>query len=103
MSKERYSANRKRVSEIYGLEPEDVSCHHIVQRSDAKNRKGPFYKYDVDQLSNLYPFELDGDGYHSSEHIRTHELIDKNEPKGNTRKRKGGTVYKRRKKKKRRK
>ena len=102
MSKERYSANRKRVSEIYGLEPEDVSCHHIIQKSDAKDPHSVFYGYDVDQLGNLYPFKVDGKGSQSSEHTRTHQLIERFEPQANT-PRKGGTVYKRRKKKKRRK
>jgi hypothetical protein len=94
MSKHEYEVNRKRVSEIFGLNPDEVSCHHICFRSDAKNKKSPLYKMDVDELSNLYPFPVDGPGHHSSEHIRTHELIERNEPQPNTKKR--GTVYKRR-------
>ena len=100
MSKERYRENRARVAKIYGLEPDEVSCHHIIEKSDVKKRGGVFEGYDVDQLSNLYPFKVDGKGSSSSEHTRTHQLIERNEPQANTpkRKRKGRTVYKRKKK-----
>ena len=82
MSKESYKINRARACEIYGLDPEEVSCHHIVERSDVKGRypKFPDPDFDVDQLSNLYPFKADK-GTNSSEHQRTHKLIEATETK----------------------
>jgi hypothetical protein len=53
-----YKANRKRVCEIYEKDPNKVSCHHIVFRSDAL-RNPLFEDEDINQVSNLYPFAND--------------------------------------------
>ena len=74
-SKERYNRNRDKVCEIYGVNPDRCSCHHIIQRSDAKDPTSVFFGYDVDQLSNLYPFPIKD----VEEHYRTHRLIEAQE------------------------
>jgi len=55
MGKERYKRNKKRVFEIYGIDPKDrrFSCHHIVFRSDRGRIVSK--DFDVNQPSNLYP------------------------------------------------
>jgi hypothetical protein len=53
-----YSENRKRVCEIYGKDSNKVSCHHIVDRYTALTDPA-FADYDINQPSNLYPFQDD--------------------------------------------
>lgn len=62
------------------MNPDRCSCHHIIQRSDVKGKRPKFPNYDVDQLSNLYPFKTDKNG-RSKEHERTHRLIEERETK----------------------
>ena len=55
-SSEYYNENRRRVFEIYGLDPKDsrYNCHHIVSKKDYKNGVvGP--EFDLDGKANLYP------------------------------------------------
>jgi len=80
------------VAEIYGLVDEDgnvldgVSVHHIVERSDAKDKKSPFFGQDVNGEENLYPFTS------HKEHEQLHKKLGDTQPKKKER-----VVYKRRK------
>jgi len=78
MNKERtsYLQNKRRVYEIYGIDPKDrhYSIHHILFRSDFK--KGGFArelgrKY-MNSKANLCPLRKE-------EHRRLHEELDKKE------------------------
>lgn len=100
MSKESYERNRIRVAEIYGLDPDTVSCHHIVERSDVKDKRKRklFGDFDVNQLSNLYPFSnrrKDAKTLHTAvqDHRDLHKKLEQIEPV---------IIYSHKKKKKRR-
>lgn len=88
MSKESYEKNRLRVCEIYGVDPDKASVHHICQRSDIK--RGGFRnlfptKESVNAVSNLYPFSdkrEDGRELHTRkiDHALLHQRLEKIEP-----------------------
>ncbi len=50
-----YNEARKKVCEIYGVDPSKVNIHHIIFRYDCLNDP-IFANFDLNQLSNLYPF-----------------------------------------------
>lgn len=101
MSKENYEKNRLRCCELYGVDPEKASVHHIVFRADVK--RGGFKnlfpsKESVNAVSNLYPFSdkrEDGKELHTRkiDHALLHQKLEKSEPV---------VVYSSKKKKKRR-
>ena len=101
MSKENYEENRLRVCKIYGVDPDTVSCHHIVEKSDVKRRgkrKPLVIDFDVNQLSNLFPFSnkrKDAKALHTAvqDHRDLHRKLEAIEPT---------VVYSSKKKKKRR-
>jgi len=59
-----YLANKRRVCEIYGVDPKRASVHHILPRAEGG----------TNEKSNLYPFPANGKGK-SAEHQRLHELM----------------------------
>lgn len=73
MSKERYQENRKRVFEIYGIDPNDrrYNCHHIIFRSDLANLRNLPQGY-CDSKANLYPLKVE-------EHIKLHLKVEQME------------------------
>ena len=72
-AKERYQANRARVFEIYGINPNDpnYSCHHIVFRSDF-TEANHFPKGYCDSKANLFPLPI-------KEHEELHRKVDSQE------------------------
>lgn len=98
MTKENYERNRARVCEIYGVDLDTASVHHIVQRVDVKKRRKLFGDFDVNQLSNLFPFSnrrKDARKLHTAveDHRLLHQRLVKTEPV---------VIYKHKKKKHRR-
>ena len=75
MSKEKkiYQANRKRVFEIMGINPNDkrYSAHHIIFRSDFE-RPNHFPEGYRDSKANLYPLTIE-------EHERLHQKVEEQE------------------------
>ena len=68
--KQRYQANRERVFEIYGIDPQDrrYNAHHILFRGDFDNN--PDWPQDYqDSKANLCPLLIE-------EHDRLHERVD---------------------------
>lgn len=53
-----YAENKIRICEIYGLDPRKCSVHHIITREDCLTNP-LFANFDLNQLSNLYPFSID--------------------------------------------
>lgn len=69
-AKERYQANRTRVFEIYGLDPNDqrYNCHHILFREDFREHPEWDKSYQ-DSKANLCPLTVE-------DHQRLHEMVD---------------------------
>lgn len=65
-----YNENRRRVFEIYKINPANRSynCHHIVTRDDYRQGLVP-PDFDINALSNLYPMEI-------SEHKKLHKRME---------------------------
>lgn len=76
-----YKKNRERVAEIYGLDPKECSFHHICPKAEVKEGhfEGLIDETTLHEKANLYPFECDGENFHSSEHCRLHALITRHE------------------------
>lgn len=67
-----YNKNRERVCEIYGVDPRKAHVHHIVFRHDVVNDPA-FAGFDLNQLSNLYPFSEDNPAPHTD--TKDHEAL----------------------------
>ena len=70
-----YERNRKRVCEIYGIEPDKANIHHILGQHEVKHGrfKNLMRGKEVNQISNLYPFE---NGRGRIEHTSLHQKQD---------------------------
>ena len=79
-----YKKTRKQVCEVYEVDQTKAQIHHIVTRFDAL-RNILFKDFDLNQVSNLYPFTDDerGERLHATkrDHSDLHTKIDKREPK----------------------
>lgn len=71
--KQRYQANRRRVFEIYGVDPNDpnYSAHHIIFRSDFE-KPNHFPEGYRDSKANLCPLTIE-------EHERLHQKVEQRE------------------------
>ena len=78
-----YKENRKKVCEIYEVDPDMAQVHHIITRFDCLCDL-LFRDFDLNQKSNLYPFTDDARGkeQHTTkrDHADLHAKIDKREP-----------------------
>lgn len=76
-SKEQYQANRARVFEIMGVDPNDpdYNCHHIMFRSDFRENPNWDESY-CDSMANLCPMLKE---LHERVHKRVEEMADERE------------------------
>lgn len=106
----KYKETRKQVCKVYEVDQETAQVHHIITRFDALCNM-LFEDYDLNQVSNLYPFTDDerGKEQHTTkrDHSDLHTKIDKREPKkvgakkGRKKKKKKGGGRRRRSKRRR--
>ncbi len=67
-----YKENRKKVCDVYGVNPNEAQVHHIVDRYTALH--DPVFKdMDINEPSNLYPFTDDRRGREQHTTKQDHE------------------------------